>query len=137
MVPNLFGTFQDDWLPYFETRVVEEGAPGWPSVIVSIWERNSIGERRFVRSLTYNPPEPDCVLAARFVGGGETIEVTGRGYTDDEARGDLNRQLIGRFRGGVTYEVSAGSIGLGSIYVAEGTPWITPAKDGRHGVATE
>lgn len=47
------------WLVEWRTELVEElgGYDKWPMVIVEKWEYNRIGERRFIESVTYNPPK--------------------------------------------------------------------------------
>ena len=41
------------WVTYYETRLIEDMSDRWPVVLVEKWERNDIGERRFVESRQY------------------------------------------------------------------------------------
>lgn len=47
------------WLPTFDTKAVQVvSADPWPiCVLVTMWEENERGERRYVGSRTYSPPK--------------------------------------------------------------------------------
>lgn len=70
--PTPIGSAENDirralWFPDYDVHTVEVMGQEWPDLIVEKWERNSIGERRFVESRTYVLPArrliapcPDC-----------------------------------------------------------------------------
>lgn len=49
------------WIPEFETEVIETIGSEWPDgVIVTKWERNLLGERRYVGMIAYHPEKIDA-----------------------------------------------------------------------------
>ena len=47
---------RDLWVAEFESEMVQLVGREWPTlVIVTMWERNDIGERRYVGTRTYVP----------------------------------------------------------------------------------
>lgn len=47
------------WTPVFDTLLVETVGADWPDIIVTKWEENARGDRRYVETRTYRavPPE--------------------------------------------------------------------------------
>ena len=48
---------RDVWLPEFHQTMVEVMGQEWPDLIIEKWERNGIGETRFVESRFYGPKD--------------------------------------------------------------------------------
>lgn len=44
------------WIPEYETTTEEVMGQEWPLVVVQKWERNGIGERRYVGTRIYSAP---------------------------------------------------------------------------------
>jgi len=44
---------RDVWWPEFDTEVVSIMGQQWPDLIVTKWERNYLGEKRYVETRTY------------------------------------------------------------------------------------
>lgn len=61
------------WVPYFETTEFQYLGDPWPRYVVTMWERNTIGETRMVRSRIYGP---DDVGTTEATGSIASIEET-------------------------------------------------------------
>ncbi len=49
---------RDIWIPEWETETVTAMGQPWPEgIIVTRWERNLIGEKRYVDTKWYGPPD--------------------------------------------------------------------------------
>ena len=51
------GSERDIWLPHWRTTEILTVGAEWPSYLVEKWERNGIGEERFVTSAMYSRPD--------------------------------------------------------------------------------
>lgn len=56
------------WVPYFESHEVILSGADWPSYRVQKWERNEIGETRYVDTIMLEPPDkPAPQVKARSI----------------------------------------------------------------------
>lgn len=48
---------RDLWLPDWRTELIEVYGQEWPDVLVEKWERNELGELRYITSVIYIAPD--------------------------------------------------------------------------------